>query len=454
MINYCFTFIFLFHLISCGFNVKFNGAELLGTSGFAQSDSGAGTEVGRVTLSGECSSKEYSLENDYNGYFSVDKNGIIKLAKDNPPPKTYKIIVIGKCGSQEEKITIPIVIKAIEVSIQPCDSSQRLQNITQANYMRGYHGSVKLNENEIMFIGGNWRDTPGAETPEIYNVQNDSFTPVAQNLMPRFASSILKMKDGRIMVIAGSASGSGPGADSLVEIYDQQADTWTQVESIKFPRWWGASLLLKSGKIVYIGGSGTKYLEIFDPDTNSWTTLASMNIARQGFKIIEKDNGNIVAFGGYNQATYSSVNSVEEYDFATNTWSLITSMQTSRSEYELVKKENKVFLIAGSGVSGSNVEIYDLNTNTSTLIDPIGSTYTLVAGVLSNGNIVVTGGINYPVYVLNINTLQWTNVLTIPGNYRASTMQVLEDDSIVMMGGVSSGGIIHANGVRVCLSNL
>lgn len=210
---------------------------------------------------------------------------------------------------------------------------------------------------------------------------------------------------------------------SKLEIYDLKTNTWSQGADMPTARYTMTSELYK-GKIYVIGGSmesrECRYLEIYDIATDTWTTGESMV---RGYDYMYMTsvvhNGKIYAIGKQ---------VIQVYDINTNTWSVLTDVPTRRTGAESELYNGKIYTIGGysSGVRVGTVDIYDIKTNTWSQGTDMPTGRDIFATEVYNGKIYAIGGYNSgaldKVEIYNIATDSWSDGPTmIEGRYQIET---------------------------------
>jgi N-acetylneuraminic acid mutarotase len=133
------------------------------------------------------------------------------------------------------------------------------------------------------------------------------------------------LKNGKVLVIGGSNSGSGDSAAAYVksaELYNPADNTWSSAGEMTTPRSGHTATLLPAGQVLVIGGNDGAHtlssVEGYDPASNRWVTAAPMAVARWLHTSTLVAGGQIIVAGGSDGT--NPLSSVERYDLATNTW--------------------------------------------------------------------------------------------------------------------------------------
>jgi Galactose oxidase, central domain len=207
------------------------------------------------------------------------------------------------------------------------------------------------------------------------------------------------LSDGRVLVAAGVDDTGYPAAST--ELYDPATGNWTFTGSLNTGRSWHTATLLSDGRILIVGGydqdGALASAELYDPATGTWTVTGSLNIARAFHTATLLANGEVLAAGGVTLA------SAELYDPATATWTFTGSLNAARDSHTATLLADGEVLVAG-GESEEPVyripagtELYDPATGTWILTGSLNTKrYSHTATLLSNGDVLVVGGIGGP----------------------------------------------------------
>jgi N-acetylneuraminic acid mutarotase len=227
--------------------------------------------------------------------------------------------------------------------------------------------------------------------------------------IPRTEPLIAAM-DGKIYVIGGADYSTNPPRQiDKVEIYDTKKNEWiTSPKPMPVVIDHGAALEY-NGKIYLPGGNikgkvPTNKLFIYDPIKDEWQQGKPLPSPRAAFGA-QFVNGTLYVVGGVNSSQFL-VNTVEAYDPETNTWTEKTPMPSARHHLELAAIDGKLFAlggrILGDGVAAKDMyesatnfnrnEMYDPQTDTWTVKQPMLKKRSGFASTSANGQIYVIGG--------------------------------------------------------------
>jgi hypothetical protein len=156
----------------------------------------------------------------------------------------------------------------------------------------------------------------------LYNLDTDTWTPIAPTLVSRTFALQQRLLDGRVLV----ASGNGSNGQTLTsaEIYDPVAASWTMTTSLSSSKTAGRSALLPGGKVFTIDNTAST-VEIYDPATATWSAgpvLADTLQPRNEYSLSSLVDGRVLLAGGFIfGGAQTATKSAEIYDPVTSTWS-------------------------------------------------------------------------------------------------------------------------------------
>jgi N-acetylneuraminic acid mutarotase len=189
---------------------------------------------------------------------------------------------------------------------------------------RSSHEAALLSDGKVLVIGGFYEDDY-----ELYTLSScELFDPVtgtwsfleSELNIGRSGPDLEVLPDGRLLVLGGFV-GSGTFTSSC-EMYDpgDAEPVWEAVESMIVERHGGCSVVLSSGLVMVMGGvwyDGFEYVpisgcELYDPDADSWTETSELIVARQGHEAVVLGNETVLVTGGYDSPF--SLSSCELYE--------------------------------------------------------------------------------------------------------------------------------------------
>ena len=263
---------------------------------------------------------------------------------------------------------------------------------------------------DIYVIGGLDELGDPMDVVEMYNVQNNSWKPIAPLPKPLHHTAATNY-GGKIYVAGGFISREWIPTNYLF-IYDPIKSQWTQGESMPTSR--GAlNALFVKGVLYAIGGQDETGIlnvnEAYDPITNSWTSKSPMPTARHHAASAAVDN-KIYVTGGRTIMFLPSenVNVNEMYDTEIDEWVTIESMPSKRSGMAAATVNNSIFVFGGEDLtkSYSNNEEYDTQDGKWISQEPMPTPrHGLAAISIDNRIFVIGGGIEPGLSVSNVNEI-------------------------------------------------
>lgn len=310
------------------------------------------------------------------------------------------------------------------------------------NQARGYQTAVMLTNGWVLTAGGG---SGGKITAELYNPATGTWTNTGSMNYPRGYFTATLLTNGQVLV----SGGYGSGASTNSEIYDPAVGTWGNVSQMDFPHAAHTATLLPNGKVLVAGGYASKSAELYDPAIGTWTATGPMKNAHQYHTATLLANGKVLVAGGAGGTTGSIVtNSAEIYDPTTGTWSITGSMASPREFHTATLLTNGQVLVTGglnsSGFYGSilaSAELYDPNFGTWTNVTPMNLAREWhTATLLPNGQVLAAGGSSSQALeaeLFDLNSKAWSNAGTMNVWRDAATANLLTNGMVLFAGGNS-----------------
>ncbi len=225
---------------------------------------------------------------------------------------------------------------------------------------------------------------------------------------PRANAAAIRLRDGRVLICGGTATGEIGGVLSSAEIYDPVARTFTPTGAMTVPRTGQTITMLRDGRALLTGGdqnagfrSQLASAEIYDPGSGTFTATGSMSTPREGHTATMLRDGRVLVAGGSPNGIQAT-DSAEVYDPASGAFSRTGHMHQPRVAHVAALLGTGKVLIAGGGrggmpggyISYDTAEMYDPSTRTFTAIrahmksDRVGA----AAVKLNDGRVLIVGG--------------------------------------------------------------
>ena len=256
-----------------------------------------------------------------------------------------------------------------------------------------------------IYVGGADANGFPLTTCEIYNPATTAWTLAAPLAVGVERHTVTQLSDGRLVVIGGNTSMSYDASQptGAIEIYDYNANQWSNGGTLNIARQNHTATLLLDGTILvtggYIGSDVTASCEIYDPSTGTCSNVAPLILARHDHSAILLNDGRVLVVGGRDGGSGSNYfNESEIYDPTSNTWTVIGNMIQSRIKGSLVTFSDGTVLASGGRntpstcAPGSEVltGTYSIWNSTSPMLEP--ATWN-GSSLLPNDRFLVTGGL-------------------------------------------------------------
>jgi hypothetical protein len=237
---------------------------------------------------------------------------------------------------------------------------------------------------------------------QAFNIQifAHGFAATGSMATPRFGHTATLLKTGKVLVVGGDGTNGIPVATA--ELYDPTTGTFSSTGSMAAARAFFAAALLPSGKVLVTGGldaagNPLQTAEVYDPGTGTFSATHSlMTIARASHTATLLNTGKVLVVGWDNAFA-------ELFDPATGDFTATGSMLTPRvSHTATLLKSGKVLVTGGiQGVPPTTTVLAEAE-----LYDPVAGTFSKTTGsmttvrqwhsasLLSDGTVLVTGGMD------------------------------------------------------------
>ncbi|MDR6888160.1 MULTISPECIES: putative Ig domain-containing protein [Variovorax] len=277
-----------------------------------------------------------------------------------------------------------------------------------------------------------------------------SWTTLSAVPLARHYFAMVRLFDGKVLVIGGFASGS---VTNSVVIYDPATESWSPAAPMLSARSDPSATVLPDGRVLVAGGNTTVIstvatAEIYDPAANTWTATASMAEARTRQTATLLPSGKVLVIGGYDSTGSTTFSQTAEmYDPALGTWTaMATQLASARGQHaaQLLPGGNAVLLIGGVNRTGfvDTAELFPVNGSGSTTVlpgtVPGGNVYTSV--LLDDGSVLAMCDRSNTALRFHPDTSSWTTS-TFSATRSLPTMTTLADGRVLLAGGVGGGGV-------------
>jgi hypothetical protein len=285
-------------------------------------------------------------------------------------------------------------------AVQPASAQVQGQWVSTGTMQsaREFHALVRLTGGKALSIGGVDGSDNVLASAELFSSSTGKWTLTGSMAEARESFPAVVLTNGKVLVSGGLSTSSVVLA--AAELYDPTTGTWSSAGSLSVARVGHTATVLPGGKVLVTGGciasdcsTETAVSELYDPASNSWTTTGSLNTARYFHTAVLLKTGKVLVVGGSGNLT-----SCELYSPATGTWSKAASTTAGRYLNTTTLLSNGEVLVSGGVVSGrypvNSAELYDPTANTWTLTGNMASgRYAHTAALLPDGSVVVAGGI-------------------------------------------------------------
>ena len=224
----------------------------------------------------------------------------------------------------------------------------------------------------------------------------------------RANAAAIRLRDGRVLLCGGTATGQVGGVLSSAELFDPVARTFTPTGSMTVPRSGQTITMLRDGRVLLTGGvqnvgfrSELSSAEIYDPAAGSFSATGSMSVPREGHTATMLRDGRVLVAGGSDNGVHT-LDTAEIFDPSTGSFSRAGHLHQPRVAHVAALLGTGKVLIAGGGrggmpggyISYDTAEMYDPSTRTFSAVrahmksDRVGA----AAVKLNDGRVLIVGG--------------------------------------------------------------
>jgi hypothetical protein len=279
-------------------------------------------------------------------------------------------------------------------------NSGTFQSVGEMSIGRSGHTATLLKNGKVLIVGG-WTgryDLRGSA--EIYDPAANTFTATGNLVIERAGNTATLLADGRVLITGGEDRQENKIASA--EIYDPSTGKFTQTGSMTEARAAHTATALKDGRVLIVGGGSGHYpsqnvhrsAELFEPATGKFSSTGQMTVGRHKHAAILLRSGKVLIIGGSdNRDWHGEYASAEIYDPATKTFAATGVMNAERFKIPaaVALLPNGRVLVAGGSPFA---ELFDETTGTfSKVPGSLGAArFFASATLLPGGKALITGG--------------------------------------------------------------
>jgi len=272
------------------------------------------------------------------------------------------------------------------------------------NGVRTGHTATLLPDGKVLVAGGADRVGFGGRnaltTAELYDPASGAWTATGNLNEARSYHTATLLRDGKVLVVGGSGSGSGYDPLTTAELYDPGSGSWTASGNMNEARSYHTATLLPDGRVLVVGGlnSGGISLpsaELYDPSNGTWTATGRLIDARVNHTATLLADGKVLVVGGNpTPESPAFLASAELYDPASGSWTATGGMIEARQgHFAALLRDGTVLVAGGSGGPLASAERYDPGSGSWTATaGMIEARTAATATLLPDGSVLVAGG--------------------------------------------------------------
>lgn len=263
-----------------------------------------------------------------------------------------------------------------------------------------------LNDGRVVSVGMKGNPDAWPATTQIWNPRTKVWK--ASKVKPALPhlqmGAAVMLDDGRILVTGSCKKDCGAGSNA--ELYNIATDTWTVPGQMAHGRYFHSMVKLLDGRVLVLGGcvidpcmTGTLEVEVFDPKSDTFTKSPTpMTIHRVCFTATLLDDGRVLVAGGYNPSGILRDN--ETYDPSTSTWTVNPPMKHRHVVHAAVLMQDGDVLVVGGDckiqLPCGDADLFNPRTGMWKSAGHMSAPRSgLSAMLLQDGKVLISGGLSY-----------------------------------------------------------
>jgi hypothetical protein len=298
--------------------------------------------------------------------------------------------------------------------------------VSSAPMLKDRYGfdAVVLGDGTVLAVGDDHSCQPGGAVPgseraDLYSPGSDTWTEADSLNKPRKSPATVGLRDGSAMVIGGINSDDYPF--SSTKIFSTATGGWSDGPLLDRARGQPLAATLDDGRILVADFAGDTTSEVYDPRTSDWSRAASLPETADIWQMVALTGhpDDLVLATGYDHTDSEPQPAAYLYDPTRDEWGAVDAPSTF-FDFELVALPDGDALaiggqeggeLAGGDAVRAQVDRLDPDTGRWTPVAPM-STPRLrpQVAVLQDGRVVVTGGASGGDFDSSARILQTTEV--------------------------------------------
>jgi hypothetical protein len=338
----------------------------------------------------------------------------------------------------------PTALASVDPS--PRESAEPTGWVPAASMLRGRHGfdAVLLGDGTVLAVGDDYACQPGAaiegsERAELYDPAADTWTEVEGLNKPRKSPATIALRDGSAIVVGGINSADYPF--SSTKIFSPATRSWRDGPLLGLARGDPLAAALGDGRVLVVSDTGSRSSrvtsEIYDPSAGAWSGAASppAYVSILQLATLTDDPEDRVIAVAWDRVDSEPQPAILVYGAVTDAWSRIDAPRAFFG-FGLVALPGRGALAIGGGeggeLAGGDATLADVDR-----LDPDAGRWKPVASMgtprlqpqvvaLQDGRVLVAGGASAAEYQDGAHALQTTEIYDPSTDHWAAGPDLLE----------------------------
>jgi hypothetical protein len=308
---------------------------------------------------------------------------------------------------------------------------------------RSQFTAVLLQNGKVLVAGGLDDLGRALASAEVYDPVSATFTATANNMPNKASNFTATLLGNGTVLLAG-------GGNASAQLYNPATNSFSSTGGMGAQRSNHTATLLPNGQVLIAGGSNSagttqNTAQVFDPVSGSFKATGNMTAAREYHTATLLPDGKVLIAGGRTGSkTYSPLASAEIYDPSTGLFIAAGNMSAARYGHTSALVNGVVLIAGGAGSATlSSAELYDPAHGTFTAAASMSAARQFFTATAVGGNILEAGGLSGATALASTEEYQGAAFVS-TGSMKvaryAHTATLLSNGSILVAGGIGAGG--------------
>lgn len=279
-----------------------------------------------------------------------------------------KVLIMGG----EDRVTSAFIHKC-----ELFDTQTKKSTLTKRDLPIGFDSfiAVLLQNNKVLLTGGRDWDGNNLRRTLVFNSLTEELSNGPEMNLARSGNASILLKNGKVLILGGTKK-----CQPYAELYDLKLNKFVKTPPLPYTKTgrYYSSIMLKDGHVLIVGASSCYSKlgnypiasEIYDPKLNKFYPTGNLVIGRSSPELFTLNDGRVVVFGGAYDGSDNKI--VEIYDPKKGTFSVVGRLPDDfYASPSITLPNDKILFIGGTkgyAVGAKDLkDIWEYNPNTNKL---------------------------------------------------------------------------------------